>query len=1566
MPTSIVVAAISTGIGYGLGYVTAATALGYFLTTAAMGIALNALAPKPNFGLGSSGYNLKGESGSALDHQVIYGEARVGGVRVYDASTGNKNEYLHRILAFAGHEVSDYSEIYINDELVTFTNGSPKYTVRLVEDVVYFTGNENPKETVTVYDITSNIDSYVVDDTLSESAYTSLESTAILKTKVSGGAYSDVSLREFISATITAKSVSGGDVITPERYVGKVRIKPYYGTPTQTADSDLIAETVDLVDGKWTTDHRLQGIAYLYIRFKFDADSFPNGVPSVSATIKGKKVYNPTTLETEWSDNPALCLRDYLTSDYGLDQPSDRIDDTLVSAALAICNQTVEGEKRYTCNGAFRTATEPSGIISDLLSSMGGLIWYGQGKWRMKASAWTTPTISFDEGDLRSGISLSTRHSRRDNFNSIKGKFRGPESEWQEADYPEVTDPAFLVADNNISNVLDFPLPFTSSSLTAQRIARVALNRNREQLTFTASFGMRAFQVQVGDFINITNQRFGWDNKPFEVTEWTLGLVDELDVQVTMTLREISESVFTEADGAVFELNNTTLPNVFTGLEINNLEVSGAGNTQGDGTFINSAILTWDAADNPFVSYYEVSWKPYTDSSYASTTTVENTIEISPLIDGVEYLLTVRAVTDLGNKGEPLGIFFIGGGDQTAPGTPTDLSSEGSLGFITLTWTNPVDTDFNYVEIWEGSDSVLANATNLSKAFGTTFNRGNLAPLTTKYYWIRSVDYSGNKSSFVGPSGPTTTTQIASGDIGPAVITYSDFATDVVTLFDEFQDQIDDRVTSSTLTDTVSDIQSLIDAKVPISDYNITVDYQQQLEDATNQLATDALTLALNAASLESRINDAGITVDPATGSVVIQGLATLENQLNQVSIDLDAAEGQISLKASTTYVNDAIAAATLPEATLASLDDLTARVSEAEIVIDSVETAITLSATDSFYNVNDATLGVVALEGRITVAEDEITLKASNAALDELGGRVTSAEITLGTLDVANISLTVQDVRSIAGKQEDLSNLTLEQVLGRYKDREYVLQDLAFARQSLTADVNDQKVALSSVKTELASQIDDNRATIVAEQQTRADEISAVASDITTLQATLVGDYTTTATLENSYYTKSATDSAISSAVLDLSSTVSGTYVTTATLVNGYYTTAEADSAISSAITTFNSEVLFPNYTATADLEATYYTQVDTDFVISSAITTFNTEVLGANYTTTADLELNYYTQSDTDTAISGAITTFNSDVVSANYTTTADLESGFYTKTDADTAISTAVNDLSVTVGNTYATLTETGLIEGDIDGIQAQYGVTIDNNGSISGFQILSQEDASSAFNVRADQFAVFNSDGAGGDNPFTIFTTDRTIGDVVYPAGTYIQDAYIDNAAIVDGSITNAKIGDTIQSTVYTQGVEGWKVEKDGTAEFNGVVLSRNLVVNSGSFVYSGNVNSGSTVLIPFVNTGIRLGTDDVWDNSKVALLAVARAVPNSAQDLGAAPLWRAKADIYNSFSWYGDNPWDATTGLQYPWSQDPASGTVRPSWSSGNRQRVLMDIELRTSLIRMNGPITIYWKVYQVT
>lgn len=663
MAVSAIMAAVATGAGVITGTIALSSALTYFLVSTAMGAALNALTPKPNLG-GSRGFSIAGESGPAVDHQIIYGRTRVGGARVYDASTGTNNNFLHRILVFAGHEIESYDEIYLNDEVVT------------------------------------------------------LDGT--------------------------------GNVTSPARYDGFVRIKRYFGTTTQTADPDLVSDTADLAAdaGRWTTNHRLQGIAYLYVRFKYDPDKFPNGVPTVSATTKGKKVYDPRTATTAWSDNPALCLRDYLISSYGLNQPTTRIEDAAVTTAADICDELVSGQKRYTCSGSFTTGFSPNQIISDLLTSMGGLFWYSQGKWRMKAAKYTTPTITLDENDLRSGISLSTRHSRRNNFNKVKGTFRGSESDWQVADYPAVTDAVFLAADNNIESIVDVPLPFTSDSVTAQRLANIFLRRNREQLTFSASFGLRAFQVEVGDFVYINNTRFGWSNKPFEVTNWTFGLTDGLDLQVQMTLREISSAVFTLQEASIFENNNTNLPSAFFAEPVG-LGVDGEVRIVNE-TLTDVIIATVTATQPTNVERVEVQFKKTASARWTVIGVGDlGDYEAVAVDSDTTYDVRARSYSFLGVKSDwtyvnayqPIGL-------AAPPSDVTNFRANLNGGVINLEWDPIPELDLSYYLIRHALEESGATFANSTTALEKVSRPGTSASVPTRpgTYAIRAYDKLGNPS----------------------------------------------------------------------------------------------------------------------------------------------------------------------------------------------------------------------------------------------------------------------------------------------------------------------------------------------------------------------------------------------------------------------------------------------------------------------------------------------------------------------------------------------------------------------------------------------------------------------------------------------------------------------------------------------------------------------------------------------------------------------------------------------------------------------------------------------------
>ena len=656
-----IAAGASTAIGAGIfgGATLFAAAAGHFLVTTALGAALNALTPKPSTASSNRGYQVT-QSGSALDHQIIYGKVKVGGARVFDSTTGGSNKFLHRVLAFTGHEIESFEEIYINDELVTL-DGS-------------------------------------------------------------------------------------GNVTSPSRYDGKVRINKHLGTSNQSADSDLVSE----VDG-WTSEHKLRGIAYLYVRLSYDADAFPNGVPEITSTIKGKKVYDPRDASTSWSDNPALCLRDYLTNTaYGLGEDATNVDDDKVSTAADVCDltNTPDGSTRYTCNGAFTTASVPYDTLSNLLTSMGGLLWYAQGEWRMKPAYWTEPTLTLNEDDLRGSITVNTRHSRRDNYNTVKGTFRGSESNWQITDYPEVANSAFLSADNGQESSIDLALPFTDSSVESRRIANVSLERNRQQLTITASFGMRAFQLQVGDNIKISNTRFGWTDKEFEVTSWTFGLVDEGDLQVQMILREISESVFDDvSDGVVYERDNTSLLSPFSvpALGINATAVAQVLAEK----LVNTLNINTTSSQSERIDLVEVQLKLSTSATYVSVGTGELGLFSSIDLERGEYDIRARAINTFGVKGEWEYLTnFTVDALSAPPSDVTNFQKQLSGGTIFFNWDAVPDLDLSYY--------VIRHNPNISGAAWSTSNTvvekvarpatTSSLPARSGTFLIRAYDKGGNPS----------------------------------------------------------------------------------------------------------------------------------------------------------------------------------------------------------------------------------------------------------------------------------------------------------------------------------------------------------------------------------------------------------------------------------------------------------------------------------------------------------------------------------------------------------------------------------------------------------------------------------------------------------------------------------------------------------------------------------------------------------------------------------------------------------------------------------------------------
>lgn len=438
--------------------------------------------------------------------ETVYGSTKKSGAILFMETT-DSNKQLHMLIQIASHEIQSFDTIYFNDEELTIAR----------------------------------------------------------QTNLSGSIVNDANgiFRYYVTAPSKYAKNTTEIIQEPPYGIGKSygnKIKLHTGSDSQLADADLVG-----IVSKWTSRHRLRGIAYIYLQLEYDADAFPNGVPNVSAEIKGKKLFDFRDSSTAFSSNPALCIYDYLTDTrLGLGIDTSEIDTTSFTTMANLCDENVSKvgggtEKRYTCNGIVYSDIAPMNVLEDLLTSCLGNLSYSNGKFILTGGQYVSPTVSLDENDFISGISVQTKQSRKQLFNTVKGIFTSSQTNWQPTDYPAVTSSTFVSADGE-SIYADIDLPYTESSATAQRIAKVILFKNRQQIVLTAKINLKGFKLQVGDTVNVTNSRLGFTNKVFEVAEWSFDTsTDNLGIDVV--LRETNSTIYDwNAEELEFLLDNTTLP----------------------------------------------------------------------------------------------------------------------------------------------------------------------------------------------------------------------------------------------------------------------------------------------------------------------------------------------------------------------------------------------------------------------------------------------------------------------------------------------------------------------------------------------------------------------------------------------------------------------------------------------------------------------------------------------------------------------------------------------------------------------------------------------------------------------------------------------------------------------------------------------------------------------------------------------------------------------------------------------------------------------------------------------
>lgn len=540
--------------------------------------------------------------------------------------------------------------------------------------------------------------------------------------------------------------------ISDAKYQGLVAYAVHLGSDTQTYDSAYLGNATS----SWDSFHTLSGVAYIALRFKYSPEIWA-GVPQITAVVQGRKVYDPRTSTTAFSDNPALCIRDYLTNDrFGKGIPLSAIDDTAFSAAATDCDESVvqhEGTSDtmslFECNVVLDTSKTLFDNVGIMLMGCRGILPYNQGKYSLKIDGVRSSEFTFTRDHLIGGIAIKGE-AKEDKFNRVIVKFTNPDRKWQDdtAAYPakdSAEEIAYLAEDGGVLLQDEIELDTITNFYQARDLARVFLLRSRNQLKVNITTTSEGLAYGVGDVISITHPTPGFVAKPFIIEEMTINE----DLTCQFQLVEYQSNIYTyDVDAEQETIPDTSFPDPTSVNVPQNLSVTEDSDVNSDGTVRYRAYVSWDSPSDLYVTSYLVQAKLTTDSDYVERKTTELYYEIGGLKLGT-YDVRVRSVNDRFNAYSSwVSTTVVIGGKTAANAAPTNVIAVGKLKQILVDWDDPTDTDHKETQVFRNTSNDSGTSTKIATTSASYYIDTDVTPGATYYFWVKSVDRSANVSVF--------------------------------------------------------------------------------------------------------------------------------------------------------------------------------------------------------------------------------------------------------------------------------------------------------------------------------------------------------------------------------------------------------------------------------------------------------------------------------------------------------------------------------------------------------------------------------------------------------------------------------------------------------------------------------------------------------------------------------------------------------------------------------------------------------------------------------------------------
>ena len=504
----------------------------------------------------------------------------------------------------------------------------------------------------------------------------------------------------------------------------------HMGTSNQAVDATLVSAFAQQSPAITFTD-TMPGVAYSVITVPDGASA---GFPRIAAVIDGLKVW--TGAARVWSDNPAYCLADFVTSTvYGCGR---NVDWTNVASVAVDCDALVGTapyqEKTRTLNLVLDTVQQVKSWVETL---------------RTYAGCWVVPNgtalkLVSDKPD----VSVMTFDHAAGTIQKLQGlKKRGVQSmpTVMTVNYTDTTSIPWKqgTATAYARGVLDGTTPRRESSVSLPGVTRYsqayreAVERLNKLLLNDLSCDLQVFDealsIEFGDIVTVTDP-IGLSAKQLRVMNvggeygrYTFGLV-EYDPAVYCP---VVTTTPTYADTA---LPNPSAPPAVTGVamleEVFQLQ---------NGIWSSRFRVTWSAATYPFLDHYRC--ELWAGSTLMQTTRVSTPEWATAAVkESVAYTVKVAAVSSIAAVGTYATQTGTAEGKYLVPSDVPQVSAFEAGGRVYISWQPATDIDIWKYEVRYGAVGVgWAAATILDRIQALRLTSDQIAVGTWSIY-VKAID----------------------------------------------------------------------------------------------------------------------------------------------------------------------------------------------------------------------------------------------------------------------------------------------------------------------------------------------------------------------------------------------------------------------------------------------------------------------------------------------------------------------------------------------------------------------------------------------------------------------------------------------------------------------------------------------------------------------------------------------------------------------------------------------------------------------------------------------------------